>query len=60
MPSIDRDRNIIRHILKYCDEVNTAHEDFSCSKKIHEQLYLSQRRYHAHSADWRTCKPSVG
>ena len=33
MPSIDRDRNIVRHILKYCDEVNTAHEDFSCSKE---------------------------
>ena len=33
MPSIDRDRNIVRHILKYCDEVNTAHEDFDCSRK---------------------------
>ena len=30
MPSIDRDRNIVWHILKYCDEVNTAHEDFDC------------------------------
>ena len=30
MPSIDRDRNIVRHILKYCDEVNTEHEDFDC------------------------------
>ena len=33
MPSIDRDRNIVRHILKYCDEVNTAHEDFDCSRE---------------------------
>ena len=33
MPSIDRDRNIIRHMLKYCDEVETAHDDFSHSKE---------------------------
>ena len=32
MPSIDRDRNIISHMLKYCDEVETAHDDFSHSK----------------------------
>ena len=33
MPSIDRDRNVIRHMLKYCDEVETAHDDFSHSKE---------------------------
>ena len=33
MPSIDRDRNIIRHMLKYYDEVETAHDDFSHSKE---------------------------
>ena len=33
MPSIDRDRNIISHMLKYCDEVETAHDDFSHSKE---------------------------
>ena len=33
MPSIDRDRNIIHHMLKYCDEVETAHDDFSHSKE---------------------------
>ena len=38
MPSIDRDRNIIRHMLKYCDEVETAHDDFSHSK---ERFYQS-------------------
>ena len=33
MPSVDWDRNIIRHMLKYCDEVETAHDDFSHSKE---------------------------
>ena len=33
MPSIDRDLNIISHMLKYCDEVETAHDDFSHSKE---------------------------
>ena len=33
MPSIDRDRNIISHMLEYCDEVETAHDDFSHSKE---------------------------
>ena len=33
MPNLDRDGNIIRHILKYCDEVTTAHDDFSHSKE---------------------------
>ena len=33
MPSIDRGRNIISHMLKYCDEVETAHDDFSHSKE---------------------------
>ena len=33
MPSIDRDRNIISHMLKYCDEVEPAHDDFSHSKE---------------------------
>lgn len=28
MPSNDRDTNIVRHILKYCNEVRTAHDDF--------------------------------
>lgn len=33
MPSIDRDKNIISHMMKYCDEVATAHDDFSHSKE---------------------------
>ncbi len=28
MPAIDRDREIIRHILRYCDQVEAAHDDF--------------------------------
>lgn len=33
MPSIDRDRSIIRHIRDYCVEVETAHADFQHSKE---------------------------
>ena len=28
MPVNDRDREIIKHILRYCDQIETAHEDF--------------------------------
>ncbi len=28
MPAMNRDENIIRHILQYCCEIKTAHEDF--------------------------------
>ena len=42
MPSIDRDRNIVRHILKYSDEVNTAHEDFDCCAR---EKFMSSSTY---------------
>lgn len=32
MPPMNRDENIIRHILQYCCEIKTAHEDFLYSK----------------------------
>jgi len=32
MPKVERDMNIVLHIRKYCDEVETAHKDFSYSK----------------------------
>ena len=41
MLSNNRDENIVRHILKYCDEVQTAHDDFSNSQekffKMHQR-----------------------
>lgn len=33
MPSIDRDAAVVRYMLKYCGEVETAHRDFDCSKE---------------------------
>ena len=32
MPSINRDRDIVEHILRYCNQVETAHQDFGRSK----------------------------
>ena len=32
MPAIDRDKNILEHILQYCDQVETAHRDFGRSE----------------------------
>lgn len=32
MPVTDRDRDIIEHILRYCDQIETAHADFGCSR----------------------------
>lgn len=31
MPSPDRDRSIIEHMLSYCKEIETAHADFGAS-----------------------------
>ena len=33
MPAIDRDKNILGHILQYCDQVETAHRDFGRSEE---------------------------
>lgn len=32
MPAINRDRDIVEHILRYCNQVQTAHQDFDYSK----------------------------
>ena len=32
MPATNRDRDIVEHILRYCNQVETAHQDFGCSK----------------------------
>ena len=37
MPAIDRDRDIIEHILRYCKQIAIAHEDFGSSKERFEQ-----------------------
>ena len=28
MPATDRDRDVVEHILRYCDQIETAHADF--------------------------------
>ena len=32
MPVTNRDRDIVEHILRYCNQVETAHQDFGRSK----------------------------
>ena len=32
MPATNRDRDIVEHILRYCNQVETAHQDFGRSK----------------------------
>ena len=32
MPNINRDRDIIEHILMYINQIGTAHDDFGASK----------------------------
>lgn len=32
MPTTNRDRDILEHILRYCNQVETAHQDFGHSK----------------------------
>lgn len=33
MPATNRDRDIVEHILRYCNQVETAHQDFGHSKE---------------------------
>ena len=33
MPVNDRDRDVVGHILRYCRQVETAHEDFGSSRE---------------------------
>ncbi len=33
MPITNRDQELIRHMLRYCHQVETAHQDFQCSKE---------------------------
>lgn len=37
MPATNRDRDIIEHILRYCNQVETAHQDFGHSKDRFEE-----------------------
>lgn len=32
MPATNRDRDIVEHVLRYCNQVETAHQDFGHSK----------------------------
>lgn len=32
MPVTNRDRDIVEHVLRYCNQVETAHQDFGHSK----------------------------
>ena len=46
MPTINRDRDIVRHILRYCEQVDTAHKDFGHSKERFEaNTTLSKRLF---------------
>ncbi len=37
MPATNRDRDIVEHILRYCNQVETAHQDFGHSKDRFEE-----------------------
>jgi len=37
MPGSNRDREIIEHILRYCQQIETAHDDFGCSRVRFDQ-----------------------
>ena len=33
MPAVNRDRDVVAHILRYCEQIETAHTDFGGSKE---------------------------
>ena len=37
MPADNRDRDIIEHILRYCEQVEAAHTDFDGSQERFEE-----------------------
>lgn len=37
MPATNRDRDIIEHILRYCCQIETAHQDFGSSRERFNQ-----------------------
>jgi len=37
MPGSNRDRDVIGHILRYCQQIEIAHDDFGCSRDRFEQ-----------------------
>ena len=37
MPATNRDRDIIEHVLRYCNQVEVAHQDFGRSKERFEE-----------------------
>ena len=37
MPAEQRDRDIIEHILRYCSQIETAHQDFGHSRQRFDQ-----------------------
>ena len=37
MPKTNRDRDIMEHILRYCNQVTIAHQDFGLSKERFEE-----------------------
>ena len=37
MPGSNRDRDVIGHILRYCQQIEVAHDDFGCSRVRFDQ-----------------------
>ena len=42
MPGSNRDRDVIGHILRYCQQIEIAHDDFGCSRDRFEQSTTNQ------------------
>ena len=42
MRDSDRDRNVIGHILRYCWQIEIAHDDFGCSRVRFDQSTTCQ------------------
>ena len=51
MPAENRDRDIVEHIFRYCEQVETAHQDFGQSRQRFDESNLSECCFNVYPAD---------
>jgi len=55
----DRDYELIEHILRYCDQIETAQGFLQFGGCLPQKHNLPECCFHVHTPDWGACKPSI-
>jgi len=60
MPAAERDREIVEYILRYCKQIDTAHEDFGYSRETFDKSTTYQNAVsHVYPANRGIGQPSI-